>query len=193
MSSTATAAPFFFDAKLLASRDPETAKVSQSAWVGNLEMGAHAALQLALNLQSEMKAGAPSKETMHALYERVLSLASAHEPHSTDPSYSRAISGPLREACQATQAWYTGCFNPQGGDASRAQTCPTPFAVTELISRLKSIVATDEDGNRVMDLLATSEPFFNRYNASCKPHQVFDTPAELFKAGRPLAWMAGAK
>lgn len=189
MSVTASAAPCFFDAKLLGTRDPKTANVSPSTWVENLEMGMHAAIQLAQNLQSEMRAGAPTKETMHSLYERVLTLASAHESHPTNPTYSRAISEPLREACQATQSWYTGCFNPLSADADRKQVCPTPVAVNDLISKLKSLVAVDDDGNRAIDLAATAKPFIDSYNVSCKPAQVFTTPAELFEAGGPLSWM----
>jgi hypothetical protein len=191
MSSQATAAPLFFDQKLISTRDPETARVSPSAWVENLVMGTHAAIQLAQNLQAEMRGGAPERETMHALYGRVMTLASAHESNPSNPSYSCAISEPLREARELTQTWYTSCFNPERSGEARDQACPTPFAVSELLNKLKSIVATDEDGNQVLDLVETARPFIDRYNVSCKPHQVFDTPAELFDSGRPLAWMSG--
>lgn len=192
MSSPATAAaPFFFDAKLLGSRDPVTNSVSQSAWVENLEMGTQAAIQLAQNLMTEMRDSAPSKDTMRALYERVLNISGAHEPHWSTPDFAKAISTPLAEARKLTESWYLGCFNPESPQAARTQVCPTPEAVSELLTKLKSILAVDEDGHRVIDIVATSQPFFDRYNRSRKPYQVFETPLEAFKPGGPLAWMAG--
>jgi hypothetical protein len=194
MSSPATrATPLFFDEKLLGTRDPKTAAVSQSAWVENLEMGTHAAIQLAQNLLSEMRGNAPTKDTMRALYQRVLTLSGAHESHWSIANFAKAISTPLTEARQLTESWYLGCFNPESPDAGRTQVCPTQVAVSELLSKLRSLVAVDEDGNRVIDLIATSEPFVDRYNRSCKPYQVFDTPAEPFNSGGPLAWMTGKK
>ena len=194
MTSTAVVADrFFFNNELLATRDSNTANLSPSAWVANLEKGIHAAIHLAEDLKSQMASGAPSKDTMHSLYFRVLALSSAHENHRTLPSYASAISEPLNEARKVTEAWYLGCIDPEHSDTKRHQVCPTPHAVAELLSSLKSLVATDEDGNRAIDLAATAQPFINRYNGGCKPAQVFETPVELFEAGAPLAWMAGKK
>ena len=193
MTAPAVAVDFFFNDKLLASRDPKTANVSPSAWVENLEMGIHTAIQLAKNLKSELDAGGPHKETMHALYFKVLTLSGAHPHGPTKPSYATAISEPLHQALQVTQSWYLGCIDPERADSARAQVCPTAVAVEELLKKLNAIIAIDEDGNRAIDLSATAQPFINHYNAGCKPAQVFTTPAELFEAGAPLAWMAGKK
>lgn len=192
MSSPATGAPsLFFDQKLLGTRDPVTNSLSQTAWVENLTMGTHAAIQLAQNLMTEIQKGAPNKDTMRALYDRVLNLSGAHEAHWSTPDFAKAVSTPLAEARNLTYSWYVGCFNPESSEARLNQVCPTPVAVSELISKLKSLVATDEDGQNVIDLKATTEPFFDRYNRSRKPHQVFETPLDVFERGGPLAWTTG--
>lgn len=182
----------FFSPELLATRNPNTAHLSPTAWVANLEMGIHSAIQLAQNLESEMAAGAPQRDTMKALYERVLSVQNPHAERRTDPPFTKAVSVPLTNAKNATEAWYLGCINPGDEAKARVQVCPTPTAVKELISDLKSLVAVDEDGHKAIDLAATAQPFIDRYNVSCKPYQVFETPTELFEKRQRLAWMVGS-
>ena len=191
MTGTNTAPTSFFSPELLATRNQNTAHLSPTAWVANLEMGIHSAIQLAQNLAAEMAAGAPQRDTMKALYEKVLSLQNPHAERETDPSFTRALSVPLTNARNTTEAWYLGCIDPADETKTRVQVCPTPTAVNELISDLKSLVAVDEDGHTAIDLGATAQPFIDRYNVSCKPHQVFETPADLFGQGQPLAWMVG--
>lgn len=192
MTATVTAqSTSFFSPDLLATRNPDTAHLCANRWVAKLEMGLHATIQLAQNLGAEMASGAPKRDTMHALYERVLSLQIPHAQRETDPSFTKALSEPLTKAKNTTESWYLGCIDPGNEAKARVQVCPTPMAVQELITDLKSLVAVDEDGHRAIDLAATAQPFIDRYNESCKPYQVFETPAELFTNGNPLAWMVG--
>lgn len=192
MTATVTAqTTSFFSPDLLATRNLDTAHLCANTWVAKLEMGLHSTIQLAQNLADEMANGAPQRETMHALYGKVLSLQMPHAQRETDPSFTKGLSEPLTKARNTTESWYLGCIDPNNESKARIQVCPTHMAVKELISDLKSLVAVDEDGHKAIDLAGTAQPFIDRYNVSCKPHQVFETPAELFQNSQPLAWMVG--
>lgn len=187
MSAQTTAnrtTPFFYDDAFKNNQGAPTNPACQRTWVYNLEQGINAAITLCSNLLTEMKDSGPKRETMHALYERLVHLSGAHEPHHSLPGFAQAIATPLREAQQLTESWYLGCLNPESPERSRTQVCPTAEAVSDLRKSLNALVAVDEDGHRVIDLKATSEPFLQRFNMSRKPYQVFDTPPEIFRSRR---------
>jgi hypothetical protein len=192
MTAPASAqSPSFFSKDLLATRNSDTAHLCANTWVAKLEMGIHSTIQLTQHLAAEISLGGPQRATMHALYEKVLSLQLPHAPRETDPSFAKALSEPLTKAKVLAESWYVGCIDPNNQTKARIQACPTLVAVNELMSDLRSLVAVDEDGHKALDLSAAAKPFIDRYNASCKPHQVFETPQELYALGQPLAWMVG--
>jgi len=192
MTATTSAQTFvsFFSPDLLATRDPATAHVCGQTWQGKLEMGLHAAAQLAENLRSEMSEGSPHHETIIALYTRLLSLSTAHPVRENSRGEGKEVVAPenllgqpLARATETVAAWYLDSINSKHFSARGNQESPTSETVTSVCDTLSSLLS--------LDLSAAARPHIERYNSSCKPGQVFTTPLELFRPGGPLEWQTG--
>lgn len=178
MAATATTpnVTSFFSPDLLATRNPDTANLCAKTWVTKLEMGLLAAIQLTQDLRAEVEAENPQKQTINALYKRILALHIAHEGRDYDPPQAKALSDVFAPADAITSNWYIGTISSPSNTRTTQAHQPT-------IKDLKII----EDALTLLtkiDLAAAAKTYIDRYNGARKPGQVFLTPVDLLKSLR---------
>jgi hypothetical protein len=189
MTGTATAHTFapFFSSDLLATRNPETANLCAQTWQAKLEMGLLSAQQLAQDLHSETKRGAPRQETIVALYDKLTALSATHAARDNTIVNGRTIvapentlAKPLAQATKTVEVWYVDSINAAKHYPDRQEKRPTLAGVQSVCDTLESILK--------LDLQTAARPHIDRYNSGCNPAQVFKTPVELYGMGAPLEW-----
>ena len=192
MTATASARTFdpFLSPDLLATRDPNTARLCATTWMARLEMGVHSALQLAQDLHSETLQGSPREETIVALYQKLTSLSATHPARESSTVNGRtvvpaenALAEPLTQAVKTVEGWYIDAVKATQHSADRNEKRPTPEVTHTVREILQNLVS--------QDLQAIARPHIERYNSGCKPGQVFVTPLELLGPGAPLEWQTG--